>query len=113
MPKINQGDHIQDQYFGSGRCIYTKGNDALVEFAKAAPGQLLPGIWSITCRITRGYNKEGKRIRQRDYGSFGADDRCRWYDRSKSTLEIVLYPDKIKKFQHAPKGMVSQTVSGQ
>lgn len=112
MAKLNVGDRIMDNgKFGVGRIIYTKGNDALVEYVKPAP-QLLPGIWSIKHMMTVGRNKEGKRIRKPNPTSFGAEDHCFWYDRNKNNLEVVLFPDKIKKESHVPGSKINQTIVG-
>lgn len=98
MPTLNNGNFVEDEKFGSGQVIYVKGPNALVQYAKSAPNQLLPGVWS----IKRTYkNHQGKRVR--DYTSFGREDCCFWYDRYKNSLKIVQYPDRIKKSQREPK----------
>lgn len=111
MPTLKQGDHVHDVHFGSGRVIYTKSDNALVEFAKTAPNQLLPGVWSVRTRRSEFRTIEGKRVRKRvdDHGSFGREDACQWYDRYKNNLEIVLFPDKIKRDK---KQVVNQSISG-
>jgi hypothetical protein len=105
---LNQGDHVHDQKFGSGRVIHTKKNNALVEFAKTAPNELLPGVWSIKHKMTI-TKHDGTKKRVPDDSSFGRPDACNWYDRYDNNLEVVLYPDKIKRDK---KQVITQSIKG-
>jgi hypothetical protein len=96
MPILKAGDTVQDIKYGTGRVIYIKKDNALVEYVKTAPNQLMPGVWSIKRKMT--INKhDGTKKRVLDPSSFGHEDACMWYDRLHNNLEVVLYPHKVKK----------------
>lgn len=115
MPTLNAGDFVEDEKYGSGRVIYVKGANALVEYTKSAPQQLLPGVWSIPHKMTI-RKTDGTKKHVLDHSSFGREDHCWWYDRYKNNLKVVQYPDRIKRSQRAPKTaegkILKQTING-